>query len=390
MLKLLVSFTAFSLISFPVFCASHKGGAELLNPKAYSISSALSIFNTSAYLDFEGSDVEKPEGSSYGLMDIDFGLTYGLSNNVEVMGLARVRRVTSTTNDNSIENSGIESIGVLGKYAFRPIGKTKYAVGIYYRQTLYTNKKYENFTIPPSNELILGDDGSEYGVNLYLTHLSSKQLKWDGLFGYRSPGNDLSSELIYKFEGLYFLNKFGLFAGIEGIFSMKNDQFADTPFLKPAQASGATSQFNSVNREKVAPFIGANYDFGKFSFGAKVQTIVGGQSTDKGTLFAFNVDWSTSGVTKESVKVEAFKEYLVDGSVLKLSARGNFLKIDQGLSTDVEKGMKFDIYQTDYFGGNVLVASGVAFDVGADWSIIKVTKKFKEIAIKPGFAARGY
>ena len=91
-----------------------------------------------------------------------------------------------------------------------------------------------------------------------------------------------------------------------------------------------------------------------------------------------------------SVKIDAFKEYHVDGSVLKVSARGNFIRIDQGLSTDVEKGMKFDIYQTDYFGGNVLVASGVAYDVGADWSVIKLLKKYKEIEIKPGFAARGY
>jgi hypothetical protein len=389
MLKLLVSVTAFSLVSFPVLGASHKGGSELLNPKAYSISSALSIFNTSGYLDYEGADVEMAEGSSYSLMDIDFGLSYGLSNNVEVTGLARIRRVSSTINDTSIENSGIESLGVLGKYAFKPIGKTRYAVGVYYRQTLYTNKSFDSFTAPPTDELVLGDAGSEYGVNLYLTH-SANPGKIDALLGYRSPSNDLSGEIIYKIEGLYQLKKLGLFGGFEGIFSLKNDQFSDDPLLKPRQATGATRQFNSVNREKLAPYLGLNYDFGKFSAGAKFQTIMGGQSTDKGTLFAFNVDWSTSGVTKESVKVEAFKEYLVDGSVLKLSARGNFLKIDQGLSTDVEKGMKFDIYQTDYFGGNVLVASGVAYDVGADWSIIKITKKFKEIAIKPGFAARGY
>jgi hypothetical protein len=66
------------------------------------------------------------------------------------------------------------------------------------------------------------------------------------------------------------------------------------------------------------------------------------------------------------------------------------VRIDQGLSTDVEKGTKFDIYQTDYFGGNVLVASGYIFEVGSDWSVIKITKKYNEIEIKPGFAARGY
>jgi len=95
-------------------------------------------------------------------------------------------------------------------------------------------------------------------------------------------------------------------------------------------------------------------------------------------------------VSTESLKVESFKEYHIDGSVLKVSARGNFIKIDQGLSTDVEKGAKFDIYQTDYFGGNLLVASGVVFEVGSDWSVIKLTKKYKDIEIKPGFAARGH
>ena len=90
------------------------------------------------------------------------------------------------------------------------------------------------------------------------------------------------------------------------------------------------------------------------------------------------------------IKIDSFKEYIVDGSVLKVSARGNFIRVDQGLSTDVEKGMKFDIYQTDYFGGNVLVGSGIVFDVGVDWSVIKLTKRYNQIVIKPGFAARGY
>jgi hypothetical protein len=102
-----------------------------------------------------------------------------------------------------------------------------------------------------------------------------------------------------------------------------------------------------------------------------------------------NINLNSEGVTAESVKIDSFKEYQIEGSVLKVSARANFIKIDQGLSTDVEKGMLFDIYQTDYFGGNVLVASGYIQEVGSDWSVIKLTKKYSDIQIKPGFAARG-
>jgi hypothetical protein len=119
-------------------------------------------------------------------------------------------------------------------------------------------------------------------------------------------------------------------------------------------------------------------------------SVIKGTSTDKGNSLMFSMGWSSEGVSPESIKVNSFKEYQIDGSVLKVSARGNFLRIDQGLSTDVEKGMKFDIYQTDYFGGNELVASGVVYQIGSDWSVVKITKKFLELEIKPGFSARGY
>jgi hypothetical protein len=134
----------------------------------------------------------------------------------------------------------------------------------------------------------------------------------------------------------------------------------------------------------------SNLSYDEILFAIKGQTVIAGKSTDKGNSVVIGLSWRTRGLTQESVKIDSFKEYIVDGSVLKVSARGNFIRIDQGLSTDVEKGMKFDIYQTDYFGGNILVGSGTIFDVGVDWSVIKLTKRYNEIEIKPGFAARGY
>ena len=83
-------------------------------------------------------------------------------------------------------------------------------------------------------------------------------------------------------------------------------------------------------------------------------------------------------------------EYLVEASVVKISPRGKFLKIDKGIAGDVEKGMKIDIYQADFFGGNLLVVSGVVLQVGVDWAIVKITKRFRDIQIKIGFTARGH
>ena len=367
----------------------HRGGAELLNPKAYSISGMGSYFKSSAHYDTDGTQTEMGEGNTYSIADFDMGLSYGMSSSLEFTGLARFRKVSSTLNDVTTENTGIESLGVLGKYAFAPVGKGRYALGAYYRQTLYTNTKYYAVSNIPTDSIVLGDSGSEYGVNAYFTFLDNP-LKWDFLVGYRSPANDLSDEVIYKAELMYRFTQLGLLGGVEGIVSLKKDQFGETPTLKPIQTVGAGRMFNSINREKMAPYIGANYAMENLLIGIKGQTVISGKSTDKGSTLLVSLDWTSKGVTKEEVKIDAFKEYNIDGSVLKVSARGNFIKIDQGLSTDVEKGMKFDIYQTDYFGGNVLVATGIVYDVGADWSIIKLTKRFNEIEIKPGFAARGF
>ncbi|MBC7712030.1 MAG: hypothetical protein H7177_01735 [Rhizobacter sp.] len=389
MRKFLISAAVLTLSANAFSATLHRGGAELLNPGAYSISGTTSVFQTSAYYDTTGVETTKADGVDYKLIDVDFSVSYGISKNLQLTGFGRFRNVSSTANEISATKSGPESVGVEAKYGFDPVGAARWAVGAHYRQTAYKNTSYDTGTLPPADEIILGDAGSEYGVDLYLTYLM-KSFKWDAQIGYSSPANNLSGEVNYKIEGMYRFTKLGLLAGLAGTLSLKNDPYADAPQTKPLQATGATQLFNSTDREKMAPYVGANYAFERVLVGVKGQTIVSGKSTDKGSAFSLNLTWSSEGVTPESVKVESFKEYQIEGSVLKISARGNFVRIDQGLSTDVEKGMKFDVYQTDYFGGNVLVASGIVYEVGADWSIIKLTKKYKEIEIKPGFAARGY
>ncbi|MGZ3788036.1 MAG: hypothetical protein ACXVLQ_05900 [Bacteriovorax sp.] len=389
--KFLISF--FFLVGlFPLMSrasAVHRAGAELLNAKAYSIMVETSLFKNSAYFDDQGTVQSFPEGSSYRMIDTDFKMAYGISSNLEASLFGKFRSVSSNDGTNNATHTGPESLGVLAKYSFGAVRSFRYAIGLRYRQTLYTNTRYLSSQIPPVNEVILGDDGSEYGVDFYATYLGHPW-KIDLMAGYNSPPNDLSSEIVYKAEALYLFTRLGLFAGVEGIYSLKRDQFTDSPLSKPLMSTGQTKQFNSLNREKVAPYLGGQYAFDKFLFSLKGQSIVSGRSTDRGNLILASLSFSSEGITPESIKIESFKEYHVDGSVLKVSARGNFIKIDQGLATDVEKGMKFDIYQTDYFGGNVLVASGVAYDIGSDWAVIKLTKKYKDIEIKPGFAARGY
>lgn len=394
MSKFLISFLL--LLSFFSFRAQgavfQRGGAELLNAKAYSVQVDASVFSMTGHFDNDGVLIPKLDNSSYQMIDTDFKISYGLSPNLELALMAKARNVNSSDGTTTAANTGPESVGFEAKYGFPQINQLLYAIGLRYRRTLYTNTLYTNAQIPPMNEVILGDDGSEYGVDFYATYLANPW-KLDFKIGYNSPPNDLSSEVLYKLEALYKFTRLSLLVGIEGIYSLKRDQYTETPSLKPLLNTGPSRPsfiFNSINREKNMPYIGANYAFDKFLLGIKAQSIISGRSTDKGNIILASLCWNSAGVTSESVKIDSFKEYFVEGSVLKVSARGNFIKIDQGLSTDVEKGAKFDIYQTDYFGGNVLVGSGVVFEIGSDWAVIKLTKKYKEIEIKPGFAARGY
>ncbi len=368
----------------------YHGGAELLNAKAYAIQMETALFTPSSYFDVDGNKNEMNVNSAYRMIDSDLKISYGLSANLETSLFVKWRSVSSSDGLNTVDNRGPESAGLQSKFAFEPIDALIYAIGIRYRQTIYTNTRYTLSQTMSNDEVILGDDGSEYGVDLYATYKVTPSLKFDFKVGYNSPPNDLSSEILFKAQALYQFRKLALLIGIDAIHSLKRDQFTDTPELKPKMNIGQTHQFNGINRELSAPYLGLNYSFDKFLFYLKGQSIISGKSTDKGNILLAGISWNSVGITPESIKIDSFKEYHIEGAVLKVSSGGNYIKIDQGLSTDVEKGGNFDIYQTDYFGGNVLVGTGFVHEIGADWSVIKLTKKYKEIEIKPGFAARGY
>jgi hypothetical protein len=85
-------------------------------------------------------------------------------------------------------------------------------------------------------------------------------------------------------------------------------------------------------------------------------------------------------VSEDRIHIESFKEYEVEATVVRISPRGIFIKIDKGVGDDVSKGMVMDIFQFDYMGGNILTARGIVYEVDADSSVIKVVKKAAAIS----------
>jgi hypothetical protein len=392
MVKLILIFAMVFDISFSYGNLKKSNAAYFLNHNAYSLNFSEYVFQTTGYFDYKGNENPLPADTSFQLVDSSFGLSYGLAKNIEVFLSGNIRHVSSNVvvanNIKSATKTGIESGAIGFKYQFEPMNSIFYAIGFHYRKFLFANSRYISPQVAPTDTVILGDDGREFGVHLYST-LFFNSNRLDSELGYLSPAEYLSQEIDYKFELIHQFEKFGLILGVTGDLSLKRDPYANDPVNKPLMSNGATSLFNSTNREMFRPYIGSLYDFKKVSFEARGGLVFNGTSTDKGYFALLNLSYATSGITDESLKVDSFKEYHIEGSVLKVSPRGNIVKIDQGLSTDVEKGMNFDIYQTDYFGGNLLVASGYVLEIGVDWSIVKLVKKFTEVEIKPGFAARG-
>jgi len=178
--------------------------------------------------------------------------------------------------------------------------------------------------------------------------------------------------------------RWGITLGIEGIYSLATD---DSDNNLP---TGPSALFDGFNRQVFSPYLGMNFTFGPVILGLKASKTLFGNSTDDGWKGHLLFSYVKGGITQEKRKVQAFKEYLLEATVIKISPRGKFIEIDKGVDGDVEKGMEVDIFQSDFFGGNVLVASGYIYRVDGETSIVRLNKRYQDIPIKNGFTARMY
>ncbi len=361
--------------------------AEVINKKSYQYELEGRSWTSTSRLDYDGYEEEFTEDQGYSQLEGDILFRYGFGLQLELRGGVLFRQVTSTSQETT--KSGAESIRIGAKYEFKPIRNWHYAIDVQYLNTLYENTDYLNVSEIPEGELILGDAGNAFHFKGILSYKMKGGNSLNGSLAYVGTPNNLSPEIFYDINAKIAWNTFALYAGLEGVNSLGSDAYTDEAENKPPQGLGESALYNSTNRSYSKPYIGAFKTFGRIRLGVKGAQVISGTSTDKGTELSVSLAWNSRGETGVDRKLSKFKEYDLEASVIKVSPRGKFIKIDKGISQDVEKGQTFDVYKTDYFGGNDLVAQGRVYEIGADWAIIKLSKKFKKIDIKSGFTARG-
>ena len=359
---------------------------------SYELTGKVDMFSSSGYYDHDGLEEALGDDESYNIIDSKIKITYGYGESLQFIGGLGLRSVSAEYLLNSevvtASKSGLESAFGGIRYSWQSGAQLFYSLDLIASQTLYDNSDYSSTSDIPDDEISLGDAGNSYEVGLGASYLLNKDWMLNFRGAFRQPGNDLSPEVAYLAESAWTWSSMNLVLGVDGVYSLGGDEYSDNFSGKPAQGRAPSYMYNSINRVIVEPRAQIGWGFGSWRLDFYGSQVVAGVSTDKGTRLGIQLTKLSQSNKKVLKKDASFKEYSIEATVLKVSPKGRFVQIDQGISQDIEKGMKFDFYETDFFGGNELIATGIAYEVRLNRSIVKVVKRYSKKLVHKGYTAR--
>lgn len=381
------------LLGSSVFAqTSYVAPTKTLYKSGHELNFSGDFFTSSSRIDRDGSKVEYQDGEGFQRLQGSFSGSYGLTDELQISLGAQFRsQVSSYSEATSDENGtaqGLESTWVKLMYAFTPVNRLYYALEGEYRYRPFTNKEFSPGD--DKSEMILGDDGNSYSLGLGVTYLSPTNNYFTLRGGYRHPGQELSDEIYYQAEAALVWSRVSLVAGLNGVYSLGRDPYAEDPAGRLPLNTGTTFLYHQENSEWLAPYLGLNIAMTKqWRVELRGSQVVSGKSTDVGTAFGVSLI-RRSEKSNPTKKIDhAFKSYDVEASISKVSPKGGYVVLDKGIADDVEKGMVFDFYDFDYVGGNELLARGTVIKVQVESSIVKITSRFKaKKPLKEGVLAR--
>lgn len=372
---------------------SYVAPTNILGKTGHQLGVTGDYFVATKRVDQDGNKVSFNDGEAFSRLQAEVFGHYGLTENLQLGGGIRLRQNMSTTfnsiisQDISETSTGVESTFATFTFVFKPVDRLTYALEGFFRFRPFTN---EEGISAQEGDLVLGDEGNVYSGGVVLTYASRTNNFLSGRVGYRSPGMELSREIYWQAEGAIAWKHVALVAGVNGVSSLKNSPYTDTPSERPNFNTGATALYNSINREFIAPYAGVYLALGpNWRIELLGSQVVAGNSTDLGTSFGVSLIRRVEKKNAERPDLK-FKEYDFEASVTKISPKKGYVVIDKGISDDLQKGMKIDFYEFDYVGGNLLLARGVIIKAKAETSIVKITHLYnRKKELKEGIVARG-
>lgn len=396
-MKLVLGLLLLSLTSPAWSQISYVPMGKTLQRGGYELKATGRFWNSLSRYDQDRKETEYQDGEGFSYMEGEFLGKIAATSELQFTGGVNFRQNRADIEEPAasgeierITSSGIQSLIAGMQYSFKPIERLHYSLEGFGRFMTYGNSAFDAATDNRTENLVLGDEGPDYGAALIVSyaHPSDRFLTFRG--AYRRPGKDLSGELNWLVEGAVAWRYFALILGADGVYSLNQDPYTDDPENKPTVNTGGTALYNSINRQYVAPYAGFNIALGKsWRIEARYQQVLNARSYDTGSLvtvaLARRVDSNPSIMIDKK-----FKEYDIEASITKISPKKQYVIIDKGLSSDVTKGTRFDIFHTDYLGGNVLLATGVVTDSNADQAVLRITARFSnKHQIKEGTIVRG-
>lgn len=371
----------------------YRSSTDFLSTNSQAFDFQYQTFSKSASFDNEGKELVSASNDHFTVKSITLKYSKSFYPKIETALAAKFQNLKSELNEKSLSKSGFESVSLLGKYLFINKKFLKMAAGVHLKKATFSNVRYEETTPPPTDELVLGDDGLEYGID-YLTTYNDKYFKYDLKLGYNKPSSNLSSELLYNLETIYSFTKTFLIAGIGGIYSLKNDPYSETPSLKPQISRQNSYLFNSTNREKTYLYAGIEHAFSNFIMGFKAENTFTGKSTDKGSTIALNLRWEKNipppQIKNLSPDETLSSEYFAQGFVAALSKSKKFAKINIGFDHRIKLGTFINIYNIHNYTRKIPAARGQVIKVDSYWSIVKLSPKKDPTPIQVGDLVQAY
>lgn len=365
---------------------------RLLKSKGYQIGASADYFSTSKVVDANGKKMSLPDGASFSRLQGEVSGYYGATDDLQFGVGLRYRQnqfgYEDTAGDKqTATGTGLESTYLSIMFAFPQVDQMQYTLEGTFRYRPYTNEEFDPAVDDP-NKLILGDQGNEISGGLGVTYFAKNNNFLTLRAGYRRAGSDISDEIYWQAEGAMAWRYVALIAGVDGVNSMNSDPYEDAPSERPVFNTG-TNLYYGENREWITPYAGINFALGDtWRLELRGSQVVSGKATDLGTTFGINLVRRVDKNANRQMD-SRFKSYDLEASVTKVSPKKAYVVIDKGLADDVAKGMRFDFFEFDYVGGNVLVATGVVIQVKSETAIVKLTNRYNtKKDIKEGLIAR--